>query len=51
MAASAHDRVIGFMNTSRFAANAARPLIATTVFAHVSPFGLYLSLSVFTLLV
>jgi hypothetical protein len=39
------------MNTSRFASYAAGPLIATATFAHASPFGLYLGLSVFTLLV
>jgi MFS family permease len=50
VAASAHGRVIGFMNTSRFASYAAGPLIATAAFAHASPFGLYLGLSLFTLL-
>ena len=50
VAASAHGRVIGFMNTSRFASYAAGPLIATAAFAHASPFGLYLGLSIFTLL-
>jgi MFS family permease len=50
VAASAHGRVIGFMNTSRFASYAAGPLIATATFAHASPLSLYLGLSVFTLL-
>ncbi len=50
VAGTAHGAAIGFINTSRFAANAAGPLIATAVIAHASPFGLYLSVSVFTLL-
>jgi len=50
VAASAHGRVIGFMNTSRFASYAARPLIATAAFAHASPLHLYLGLSLVTLL-
>jgi hypothetical protein len=50
VAASAHGRVIGFMNTSRFASYAAGPLIATATLAHASPPSLYLGLSVFTLM-
>lgn len=50
VAGSAHGAIIGFINTSRFAANAAGPLIATALFAHASPFTLYLGLSAFTLL-
>jgi MFS family permease len=49
VATSAHGAAIGFMNTSRFAANAAGPLIATVAFAHASPPTLYLGLSAFTL--
>jgi len=49
VAGSAHGSAIGFINTSRFAATAAGPLIATAAFAHASPFKLYLSLSAFTL--
>jgi hypothetical protein len=36
VAASAQGAAIGFMNTSRFAANAAGPLIATATLAHAS---------------
>jgi hypothetical protein len=50
VATSAHGAAIGFMNTSRFAANAAGPLIATAAFAHASPATLYLGLSAFTIL-
>jgi MFS family permease len=50
VAGSARGTAIGFINTSRFAANAAGPLIATAVFANASPFGLYLGLSAATLL-
>ncbi len=50
VAGTAHGAAIGFINTSRFAANAAGPMIATAVIAHASPFGLYLSVSAFTLL-
>ena len=50
VAGSAHGSAIGLINTSRFAANAAGPLIATAAFAHASPFSLYLGLSLFTLL-
>jgi len=49
MASSAHGAAIGFMNTSRFAANAVGPLIATVAFASASPSTLYLGLSAFTL--
>ncbi len=49
VATSAHGAAIGFMNTSRFAANAVGPLIATVAFAHASPPTLYLGLSAFTL--
>jgi len=48
VAGSSHGSAIGFINTSRFAANAAGPLIATAAFAHASPFSLYLGLSLFT---
>jgi DHA1 family multidrug resistance protein-like MFS transporter len=50
VAGSAHGAAIGFVNTSRFAANAAGPLIATAVIAHASRFVLYLGLSTFTVL-
>ncbi len=50
VAGSAHGSAIGLINTSRFAANAAGPLIATAAFAHASPFSLYLGLSLFTLI-
>jgi hypothetical protein len=50
VAGRAHGAAIGFMNTSRFAANAVGPLIATFAFAHASPLSLYLGLSVSTLL-
>jgi len=49
VAGIAHGAAIGFINTSRFAANAAGPLIATAAFAHGSPFSLYLGLSLFTI--
>jgi len=50
VAGSAHGAAIGFIINSRFAANAAGPLNAPALFVHASPFGLYLGLSVFTLL-
>jgi DHA1 family multidrug resistance protein-like MFS transporter len=50
VAGSARGSGIGFINTSRFAANAVGPPVATAAFAHASPLGLYLGLSVFTLL-
>jgi DHA1 family multidrug resistance protein-like MFS transporter len=43
-------RVIGFLNSSRFAGNALGPMIGTLVLAFSSLNWLYLSMSVFTLL-
>lgn len=44
-------RTIGIINTSRFAAFAAGPVMATWFFAHASPLALYLTLSALTVAV
>ncbi len=44
-------RTIGVINTSRFAAFAAGPILGTWFFAHASPLSLYLTMSIGTLAV
>jgi len=51
VAAASTGRTIGLINTSRFAAFAAGPVLGTWFFAHASPLGLYLALSLGTLAV
>jgi len=50
VAEGSRGATIGFINTSRFAANAAGPLLATWALAHLTPLHLYTSLSALTLL-
>jgi MFS family permease len=49
VAAASTGRTIGLINTSRFAAFAAGPVLGAWCFAHGSPLGLYLTLSLGTL--
>ena len=49
VAGASPGRTIGTINTSRFAAFAVGPFMATWFFAHATPAALYLTLSAFTL--
>ena len=51
VAGASTGRTIGVINTSRFAAFAAGPVLGTWFFAHASPLSLYLSMSIGTLAV
>ncbi len=51
VAGASPGRTIGIINTSRFAALAAGPLMATWFFAQASPLALYLTLSALTVAV
>ncbi len=51
VAGASPGRTIGIINTSRFAAFAAGPLMATWFFAQASPLALYLTLSALTVAV
>jgi len=48
VAQRARGAAIGFMNTSRFVANAVGPLVATATFAHASPLTFYVGASLLT---
>lgn len=51
VAGASPGRTIGVINTSRFAAFAVGPFMATWFFAHATPTALYLTLSAITLLI